>query len=100
MFDQRHFAEMTGGDVALQREVVGLFRGQADAWRAELSPDRDPGLWRETAHKLKGSARAIGLWTLGEACETVEHVPVADAGQALSEVLVQLDAALADLAAY
>jgi HPt (histidine-containing phosphotransfer) domain-containing protein len=100
MLDQRHFSEMTGGDAALQREVVGLFRGRVEAWRAALSPEQDPALWRETAHTLKGSARAIGLWSLGEACDAAEHAEAADAGPVLAEVRIQLDAALRDLAAY
>jgi HPt (histidine-containing phosphotransfer) domain-containing protein len=100
MFDQRHFSEMTGGDLALQREVVGLFRGQVEDWRAALSPEHDPSVWQETAHKLKGSARAIGLWELGEACDVAEHAAAADADAALSKVRHLLDTALLDLAAY
>jgi HPt (histidine-containing phosphotransfer) domain-containing protein len=100
VFDQRHFSEMTSGDVALQREIVALFRGQVDEWRACLDVSAEPNVWRETAHKLKGSARAIGLWSLGEACDAVEQSAAPEAAEKLALVRNLLDEALTDLAAY
>jgi HPt (histidine-containing phosphotransfer) domain-containing protein len=100
VLDQRHFSEMTGGDLALQREVVGLFRGQVADWRSALTETGNPEAWRETAHKLKGSARAIGLWPLGAACEAVEQAPTEQAREKLALVRNLLDEALADLSVY
>jgi len=99
MLDQSHFSMMTGGDRALQSEVADLFRGQAEAWRAALTEDAG-GAWREAAHKLKGSARGIGLWALGEACEAAEQAAQGEAGARLETVRALLDAALDDLRGY
>lgn len=99
MLDQSHFSMMTGGDGALQSEVAALFRGQAEAWRAALT-EETAGEWREAAHRLKGSARGIGLWSLGEACEAAEQATSEDVGLRLAAVRALLDAALDDLQGY
>ncbi len=90
IFDRVHFDHMTGGDRALQAEILGLFRGQVANWRVGLTSDA-PG-WKDAAHMLKGSARGIGLERLALACERAEN----EGGEAaLSEVRAELDAALA-----
>lgn len=89
---------MTGADRALQREVVGLFRGQAEQWRAQLFITVET--WREAAHTAKGSARGIGLGRLAEACDAAEHGPVNCAEAALARVREALDEALAALSTY
>lgn len=99
MLDQSHFSMMTGGDRALQSEVAALFRGQAEAWRAGLAASED-GAWREAAHKLKGSARGIGLWALADACEAAEQAPPDLVRSRLDAVRVLLDTALDDLQGY
>jgi HPt (histidine-containing phosphotransfer) domain-containing protein len=99
MLDQSHFSMMTGGDGALQSEVAGLFRGQAEAWRAALTEDA-PGEWREAAHRLKGSARGIGFWALGEACEAAEQAAPDEAAARLAAVRALLETALDDLRGY
>jgi hypothetical protein len=100
MLDVGHFKMMTGGDAALQSEIAGLFRGQVGQWRALLAPGADPSVWRDSAHTLKGSARGIGLWTLGEACERAEQADPAAAPAALAAVQALLDTALCELAPY
>jgi HPt (histidine-containing phosphotransfer) domain-containing protein len=94
--DRAHFDMMTAGDAALQREVAGLFRGQADEWRAALSAPDAPD-WADAVHKLKGSARGIGLVALADVCEAAER----EGGAAASKkVAAALEKALAALAAY
>ena len=52
--------------------------------------------WRDGVHTLKGAARGIGAFRLGDACEACER-----AGQGgLDAVRDALDASLADIAAY
>lgn len=72
ILDVDHFQHMTGGDRALQAEIVVLFRGQAQIWRRLIIPDAPVHTWRDAVHTLKGSARGLGLWRLAEACETAE----------------------------
>jgi HPt (histidine-containing phosphotransfer) domain-containing protein len=88
VLDRAHFDHMTAADRALQAEIIGLFRMQAEVWREGLAR-RD----RDTLHTLKGSARGIGLHALAAACEAAE----AGSERGLTEVLAALDQALAAL---
>ncbi|HVY02379.1 MAG TPA: Hpt domain-containing protein [Caulobacterales bacterium] len=99
LFDRAHFAVMTGEDRALQLEVVGLFRQQAEAMAGLLAADAPAAVWRPAAHKLKGSARAIGLWRLAQACLDAEEAG-AEAGETLAAVRAALAEALEALSAH
>jgi HPt (histidine-containing phosphotransfer) domain-containing protein len=93
VFDRAHFNHMTGGDLGLQDEVIGLFRKQADAWREMLGGAE----WRDVVHTMKGSARGIGLDRLAAACETAEtSKALAPVRTALAEALAALDQLAAD----
>ena len=73
IIDQAHLNRMTGGDSALMIEVLGLFREQGDIWMRLLEPTTDTLDWGNAAHTIKGSARGIGAWTLGEVCGEAEE---------------------------
>ncbi|MET0181758.1 MAG: Hpt domain-containing protein [Caulobacterales bacterium] len=73
IYDADHFRHMTGDDIALQAEIIELFRGQALLWRQLIIPDAPVRTWRDAVHTLKGSARGLGLWQLAEACEAAEE---------------------------
>lgn len=91
VFDRIHFGHMTCGDVALQQEVLALFRGQIAGWEAVLNGGPD---WRAAVHTLKGSARGIGLMRLALACEAAENAPEAGLSgvrAALAEAMAELD---------
>lgn len=92
VFDRAHFAHMTGGDAALQAEVLALFRAQAPSWIVGLDPRNEA--WRAVVHTLKGSARGVGFGALAEACEAAEQAN-ADAAAALAQVRAALETALA-----
>jgi HPt (histidine-containing phosphotransfer) domain-containing protein len=74
IFDRAHFDRVTGGDVALQAEIKGLFSEQAAAWEAALSEAAlsEPKALRDVAHTIKGSAGGIGLPALAAASDAVE----------------------------
>ena len=91
------FAYLEGfaaGDEALVDEVLEIFREQSVIWGALLRADHEG--WRDAAHTLKGAARGVGAFALGDACEICE----AAGPTALAKVRDALDAALADIAAY
>ncbi len=98
IFDTQYFSEATAGDVALQREVADLFRGQVPSWRERLS-DAEPRARSDAAHTIKGSARGMGLYALAIACEAAESRHGADL-EAIDGVLAALDEALAALDAW
>ena len=89
ILDRAHFDHMTGGDVALQAEVLGLFRAQAAGWTQTLASNDN---WRDAAHTIKGSARGIGFWALAEACAAAESAEE----QGLAAALARVHAALAE----
>lgn len=104
-FDRAHFAMMTGGDSALQAEILAIFRVQAQLWTRLLIPDAPTVTWADAAHTAKGSARGLGLWRLAEACEQAEQLGRAGAVEgemvraALGRVRAALDEALEAIAA-
>jgi HPt (histidine-containing phosphotransfer) domain-containing protein len=64
------------GDSALEAEVLALFDHQAgqiveQLRRCETATDRTSQV--ELAHKLKGSARAVGAHEVASAAENYEH---------------------------
>ena len=75
-------------------EVLALFREQSQIWGAMLAPDHEG--WRDAVHTIKGAARGVGAFQLGDACQACE----AAGPSALVSVRDALDAALADIAAY
>jgi HPt (histidine-containing phosphotransfer) domain-containing protein len=68
--DIAHLRRMTLGDAALEREVLSMFSAQASRLvkaLAALPPDASA-----LAHTLKGSARAVGAFALGDAAAHLE----------------------------
>ncbi|MBS0528588.1 MAG: Hpt domain-containing protein [Proteobacteria bacterium] len=68
--DVAHLRRMTLGDDSLEREVLAMFAGQATelaAALAQLPPDAGA-----LAHKLMGSARAVGAVHVAAAAADLE----------------------------
>jgi len=78
--DRVHFASLTFGDRALEREVLELFDLQAELLLMRI-PGAPPQAMATLAHTLKGSARGVGAWGVARAAEAVERA----AGAAGSE---------------
>jgi HPt (histidine-containing phosphotransfer) domain-containing protein len=68
--DLDHLREVTFGDVELEREVLDMFSTQAVRLVGALAtlPPEAGAL----AHKLKGSARAIGAFRVADAADVLE----------------------------
>lgn len=92
--DFAYLENFAAGDAAMIEEVLGLFREQAEMWRTMLEPGGEG--CRDALHAVKGTARGIGAFDLGVACERAE----AEGAGRLAEVHSALDAALFDIAAY
>lgn len=79
--DLEHLARYTGGDAALDAEVLGLFAAQSTELLAKLQDvmeARDPKTWKEITHSLKGAARGIGAFGYGDAAARAEPALPAD----------------------
>lgn len=70
--DRAYLARYTLGNLALEIEVLNLFAGQAPITLAELANAASEKAWRDAAHTLKGSARAVGAWKVAEGAEWAE----------------------------
>ncbi len=90
--DLSHLGRQVMGDAALEEEVLSLFCRQHAAFKLVFA-SVDDEVRRDMAHRLKGSARAIGAFALAAAAEIIETAPRDD--QALETLEKRLQRALA-----
>ena len=65
VIDLQHLARYTGGDVALNAEILRLFEMQTSELVAKLRAileARDLKSWKEVTHTIKGAAWAHSPW--------------------------------------
>lgn len=99
--DMEHLARYTGGDAALNAEVLRLFDSQANELVARLQSildARDAKSWKEVTHTIKGAALGIGAFAMADAAAKLEPMDLADRN-AVEPVLGELNvraAAVAD----
>jgi HPt (histidine-containing phosphotransfer) domain-containing protein len=74
--DLEHLDRYTGGDAALNREILGLFDNQCHEILIKLEQlaveHHDGKSWRELVHTLKGAARGVGAFALADAAAEAE----------------------------
>lgn len=94
--DLVHLSRQTFGDHDLERELLALFDAQAAqcAERLRKPASLGEGDWRiGLAHTIKGSARAVGAFDVGNAAEAYEQA-LRGAEMSAGEKRVRLDAAI------
>lgn len=99
VIDLDHLARMTLNERDLEREVLMLFARQANDLLARL--EKLPREGASLAHTLKGSARAIGAFTVSEAADALEQrlrrgLPVSTEVAALRAAIGAAQAAIAE----
>jgi HPt (histidine-containing phosphotransfer) domain-containing protein len=81
-----HLSRYTGGDEALNAEVLRLFDDQCTEMVGKLRAildARDAKAWKEITHTLKGAARGIGAFAFADAAAAAEPIdPIRDRGNA------------------
>jgi HPt (histidine-containing phosphotransfer) domain-containing protein len=92
--DFGYLENFAAGDRRVVGEVLALFLEQARAWSGSLDAD-EPG-WRDVVHTIKGAARGVGAFALGDACARAE----AEGPQATPELRSALEIAAAEISAY
>jgi HPt (histidine-containing phosphotransfer) domain-containing protein len=95
--DFAHLRRMTLGDAALEREVLGMFSAQAPRLAKALAGS--PADAAALAHTLKGSARAVGAFAVGDAAAHLEALirhgsDRADALSELDDAIIQARSAI------
>ena len=81
--DLDHLNRYTGGDAGLNEEILRLFENQTVAMLARLETlawEEGAGgkTWREITHGLKGAARGVGAFALGDIAAEAEKIAVGD----------------------
>jgi HPt (histidine-containing phosphotransfer) domain-containing protein len=71
--DLVHLARQTMGDRELEKELLALFDRQAAQIAEQLAAAAPGAESANLAHKLKGSARAVGAGAVAAAAENYEH---------------------------
>jgi len=74
MIDIVHLEKYVVGDDALRDEILSIFSDQAQLLSEQFSIEQTDEGWRDTAHTMKGAARGVGAWLLGDLCEEAEDL--------------------------
>lgn len=95
--DIAHLRRMTLGEPQLEREVLTMFKTQSGEALARLAALPEDAAM--LAHTLKGSARAIGAFAVGDAAHVLEGAlrqqsGVADAVRALANAVADARSAV------
>ncbi len=98
--DRVHLARYTLGSLPLEIEVLGLFADQAPITLGELTKAATEKAWRDAAHTLKGSARAVGAWRIAECAERAEALKANPDTVARRNALDTLEEAVQDAVRY
>ena len=105
--DMSHLARYTGGVYTLNAEILRLFDGQVNAMVGDLHTvlaQRDARRWKEIAHTIKGAARGVGAFRMGEAAAAAEPVDLVmhtdKAEAAIARLMAEGDAVQAFIAEY
>jgi HPt (histidine-containing phosphotransfer) domain-containing protein len=99
IFDREHLSQYTGGDGALERELIGLFLAQFAPVRTQLDEAASADDWKFAAHSLKGSARSIGAPRIAAVTEELEDLGWTGEAKRKKSLLADLDQAMAAFAA-
>lgn len=72
--DIDHLNHSVFGDAGLRAEILGLFVEQVSSILAAFDPALDDDAWRHLSHTLKGSARGVGAFALGDVLAEAENL--------------------------
>jgi HPt (histidine-containing phosphotransfer) domain-containing protein len=105
--DLAHLSRYTGGDPALNAEILQLFAGQSAELMLKLQSvleARDLKGWKEITHSLKGAARGIGAFAMADAAANAEPaLPASDntaAIRALQSLKLEAETVQSFIGAY
>lgn len=99
VIDLDHLEKYVAGDDALRDEILTLFAERAVSMNAELKATQTEEERKLTLHTLKGGARGVGAWVLGDLCEQAERMndnPEKSAEQAV--LMADIEKAVSDVA--
>ena len=94
LIDTTHLDKYVMGDAVLRNEILLIFNDQAITLYQRFLTAQSDEDWMDAAHALKGSARGIGAWALGDLCEAAEALmgPIQDKANKRSAILKKIGA--------
>jgi len=98
--DHAHLARYTFGNKALELEILQLFADQAPEYLERLRSAASEKDWRDAAHTIKGSARAVGAMRVGDCAERAEALRASPDMVARGRAIAALEQALDEARAY
>lgn len=100
VIDLVHLEKYVAGDDALRAEILSMFAARAAELNAALKAPQTEQERKLTLHTLKGGARGIGAWALGDLCERAESVNGLPGKQVEQDALIdRIDEAVEAIAA-
>jgi HPt (histidine-containing phosphotransfer) domain-containing protein len=72
--DREFLCRFTGGNTALEREVLELFVEQLPIYLTQMREAGTASDWKHAAHSIKGSAMAVGAHALAAAAQSAERI--------------------------
>lgn len=98
--DLVHLEKYVAGDDALRDEILSMFAERAVSLNEDLKTSQTDDERKMTLHTLKGGARGVGAWALGDLCEKAEKLSGATDKQVeQGALLAAIDKAVDDVAA-
>ena len=73
--DLAHLTRQTMGDRALETEILGMFAKQMSGSRVSMAKGNADERKR-LAHTIKGTARSVGAFAVGNVAERIEKAPL------------------------
>jgi HPt (histidine-containing phosphotransfer) domain-containing protein len=98
--DLVHLSHYTLGERALEREVLELFCTQSVLYLEQLRAAMSDKDWKDAAHSLKGSARAVGAWRAAQAAERAEALHGDGLTQFRTAQIGEIEASLREAEAF
>jgi HPt (histidine-containing phosphotransfer) domain-containing protein len=96
LLDLAHLERQTFGERALEAEVLELFEGQCRRLPPLIADGRSSES-ADTAHTLKGAARAVGAWRVAGCAERLEAaLEEAAPGESFRSLIRALEEAVAE----
>jgi HPt (histidine-containing phosphotransfer) domain-containing protein len=74
LIDRAYLAKFTLGNMALEREILELFRGQMPRLIEQMRSAKTHAEWSLAAHTIKGSASAVGARDLANLAQIAESL--------------------------
>ena len=98
--DHAYLSRYTMGNAELEKEVLNLFAGQAPEYLKQIHEAQTDKEWRDAAHTLKGSARAVGALDVAKCAERAEAAARSGDRAERQKAIVEAERALEIACAY